>query len=191
MDFKYIDEQSFTNINFSEIPLEIGEYEYCTFTNCNFSNSILSEIKFLECEFFDCNFSNANLTDVSFQDVQFKNCKMLGLQFDACNEFGFAANFDMCQLDHSIFFKMKLNRTFFNNSQLKGVDFTETDLKKSKLIGCNLQDATFQNTNLEMADLRNATNYSLDPEQNGIKGAKFSIPEVTGLLDKYDIRIQN
>lgn len=190
MDFKYIDEQTFTNINYSEKLLEVAEYEYCTFTNCNFSNSVLSEIRFLECEFFDCNFSNANLANVSFQDVKFKNCKMLGLQFDACNEFGFAATFDTCQLDHSIFFKMKLNRTFFNNSQLKGVDLTEADLKKSKLTSCDLQDATFQNTNLEIADLRNATNYSIDPEQNRIKGAKFSIPEVVGLLDKYQIKIE-
>lgn len=190
MNFKYIDEQKFDNINYSDKPLEIAEYEYCKFTNCNFSNAILSEIKFLECEFLDCNFSNANLANVSFQDVQFTNCKMLGLQFDSCNEFGFAASFDTCQLDHSIFFKMKLNRSSFKNCQLKGVDFTEAELKKTILLGCNLQEATFQNTNLEMADLRNASNYSIDPEQNRIKSAKFSLPEVIGLLDKYQIKIE-
>lgn len=190
MDFKYIDEQAFAHNDYSEKPLEIAEYEYCSFTNCSFSNSILSEIKFLECEFVDCNFSNADLANVSFQDVKFKNCKMLGLQFDSCNQFGFAANFDSCQLDHCGFFKMKLNRTFFKNSQLKGVDFTEADLKNSKLSDCNLLDAIFQRTNLEMADLRNAINYTIDPEQNRIKGAKFSLPEVIGLLDKYRILIE-
>lgn len=116
---------------------------------------------------------------------------MLGLQFDACNQFCFAAVFDSCQLDHSIFYKMKLNRSSFLNSQLKGVDFSEADLKKSKLIGCNLLGATFQNTMLELADLRNATNYAIDPEQNRIKGAKFSVPEVIGLLDKYHIKIES
>lgn len=190
MDFNYIDEHTFKNSNYSEKPLEIAEYEYCTFNNCNFSNTKLSEIKFSECEFIDCNFSNANLTNVSFQDVKFKNCKMLGLQFDACNQFGFAASFNSCQLDHSIFYKVKLNRSSFVNSQLKAVDFSEADLKKSKLIGCNLLDATFQNTILELADLTNATNYSIDPEQNKIKGAKFSLPEVVGLLDKYYIKIE-
>ncbi len=190
MDFKYIDEQIFTNINYSERPLEVAEYEYCDFTNCNFSNSRLSEIRFLKCKFVDCNFSNANLANVSLQDVHFKNCKMLGLRFDACNEFGFAAVFDTCQLDHSIFFKLKLNRSSFLNSQLQGVDFSEADLKNSKLSGCDLKDATFQNTNLEMVDLRNATNYSINPEQNRIKGAKFSLAEVIGLLCKYQIKIE-
>lgn len=190
MDFKYIDEQAFTNINYSKQSLEVAEYEYCTFTNCNFSSSTLSNIRFLECEFFDCDFSNANINNVSFQNVKFQNCKMLGLQFNSCNEFGFAASFDKCQLDHSIFFKMKLNRTYFKNTQLKGVDFSEADLKKSLLINCNLLDATFQNTNLELVDLRNATNYSIDPEQNRLKGAKFSLSEVIGLLNKYQIKIE-
>ncbi len=115
---------------------------------------------------------------------------MLGLQFDACNEFGFAATFDTCQLDHSIFYKMKLSRSAFINCQLQSVDFSESILKNTKLNNCNLQNATFQNTNLELADFRNATNYSINPEQNALKGAKFSLPEVVGLLNKYQIKIE-
>jgi uncharacterized protein YjbI with pentapeptide repeats len=191
MEAKYTDEQTFTKVDFSKSPLEMGDYEYCIFVNCNFSNTALSEIRFMECEFTDCNFSNANLKNTSFQDVQFKNCKMLGLQFDACNPFGFAATFDTCQLDHSIFYKMKLGRSSFINCQLQSVDFSEADLKNSKLTSCNLQNATFQNTNLEQADFRNATNYSINPEQNRLKGAKFSLPEVVGLLDTFQIKIEN
>ena len=71
------------------------------------------------------------------------------------------------------------------------VDFTEADLKGVKLTGCNFQNATFQNTNLEKADFREAKNYSIDPEQNRLKGAKFSLPEVIVLLDKYQIEIHN
>jgi len=37
--------------------------------------------------------------------------------------------------------------------------------------------------------LRTAFNYSLNPELNKIKKAKFSLPAVVGLLDKYDIEI--
>jgi hypothetical protein len=47
----------------------------------------------------------------------------------------------------------------------------------------------FENTLLEKADLRTAFNYSIDPEMNRVKKAKFSIAGVTGLLDKYDIEI--
>jgi hypothetical protein len=43
--------------------------------------------------------------------------------------------------------------------------------------------------NLTGADFRTAYNYSLDPENNKLKNARFSGPGVLGLLDKYDIKI--
>lgn len=115
---------------------------------------------------------------------------MLGLHFDECNEFGFALAFEQCQLNHSIFYQMKLGRTTFIGSQLQGVDFTEAELKGIALQNCDLMNAIFENTNLEKADLTKSTNYSINPEINKIKGAKFSLPELVGLLDKYEIEIK-
>ncbi len=39
MQTNLFEDQTFTNINFSEIPFQKGEYEYCTFKNCNFSET--------------------------------------------------------------------------------------------------------------------------------------------------------
>jgi len=50
--------------------------------------------------------------------------------------------------------------------------------------------ATFENTALEKVDLRTGFNYSINPEINRIKKAKFSLQGVLGLLDKYDIEIE-
>ena len=38
----YIEDKSFEKINFTESPLERGEYDNCQFTNCDFSNTDLS-----------------------------------------------------------------------------------------------------------------------------------------------------
>jgi hypothetical protein len=38
--------------------------------------------------------------------------------------------------------------------------------------------------------MRTSFNYSINPELNRIKKAKFSMPAVVGLLDKYDIEIE-
>ena len=128
MDYK--SDTHFNQEDFSSSPLLKSEYENCKFTNCDFSSSNLSEIKFVESKFIDCNFSNADVSFVSLVDVIFKNCKMIGLQFETMNEFGFAAEFDNCQLDHSSFYKMKIGRTSFRNCQLHNVDFTEADIEK-------------------------------------------------------------
>ena len=101
----------------------------------------------------------------------------------------FAVDFNNWILNLSSFCKRKLKRTNFNNSSLQEVDFTEADLTSAIIDNCDLGRAIFEDTILEKADLRTAYNYSIDPDKNRIKKARFSIPGVVGLLDKYDIEI--
>lgn len=115
---------------------------------------------------------------------------MMGLHFENCNAFGMAFSFTGCTLDHSSFFKTKIKKTFFKSCQLHDADFSECDLSGALFDTCDLHNATFENTILEKADLRTAINYSINPEVNKIKKARFSLPAVIGLLDKYDIDIE-
>ncbi len=198
MNQVFIEEETFDKIDFTQNPLSKGEYEYCTFLNCELSYSDLSEFKFLECEFSGCNLSLAKLTQTALKDIKFKSCKMLGLNFGECNEFRFTVNFDTCILDRSSFLgaasslkkRIKLKQTVFKNSQLYEVDFTECDLSSASFENCDLTGAIFKDTILEKADFRTAINYSIDPELNRIKKAKFSRSGIAGLLDKYDIEIE-
>ena len=115
---------------------------------------------------------------------------MAGLRFDTCNQFGLSFNFNDCSLNHSVFYKIKIKNTVFNNCKLNEADFTGCDLTGSVFSKCNLERAIFENTILEKADLRTAFNYSIDPDANRIKKAKFSIGQIAGLLSKYDIIIE-
>ncbi len=190
MSANYTTEKKFDKTDFTVTPFVKGEYENCAFVNCNLSETDLSACIFIECEFSGCNLSLAKLGKTALRDVKFKECKMLGLRFDQCNDFGLLVSFENCSLNHSSFYKMKLKKIIFRNSQLQEVDFTESDLTGALLDGCDLLRATFENTMLEKADLRTAYNYSIDPEINRIKRARFSLGGVAGLLDKYDIEIE-
>ncbi|MFM9949054.1 MAG: hypothetical protein ACKV1O_14025 [Saprospiraceae bacterium] len=55
---------------------------------------------------------------------------------------------------------------------------------------CNLSLAVVERTLLEGADLRTAYNFSIDPENNRIKKAKFSMQNIVGLMDKYGIFVK-
>jgi fluoroquinolone resistance protein len=189
MQQEYLTYQTFNKINYTQHPLAKGEYENCTFKNCDFSNSDLTNIKFIDCLFEGCNLSLAKLTMTAFQDIKFRNCKMLGLHFENCNEFGLSVGFEDCNLNHCSFYQRKLKKTFFKNVTLQEADFAECDLSSSVFDNCDLSKATFDFTNLEKADLRSSFNYSIDPEKNRIKKAKFSLTGLAGLLDKYDIEI--
>jgi len=186
----YIEDKLFDRIKFKEAALEKGEYENCVFKQCDFSNTNLSEFKFSNCEFISSNLSLAVLTKTAFRDVTFNECKILGLHFENCNEFGLSFTFESCQLNHSSFYKTKIKKTIFKNSLLKEVDFTECDLTASIFENCDLNNATFDNTIIEKVDFRTAFNYSINPELNRIKKAKFSIEGISGLLSKYDIDIE-
>ena len=190
-------EKTFDKIDFTQIPLSKGEYEYCNFVKCDFSKSDLSDIEFLECKFSGCNLSLIILNRTSLKDVKFKDCKMVGVNFGNCNEFGFVVHFDTCTFNHSLFSnttapvkkRVKFRHTVFKNSILHEVDFTECDLTSAVFDRCDLARTIFDRTILEKADFRNSFNYSIDPELNRIKKAKFSLSGIAGLLVKYDLEI--
>jgi fluoroquinolone resistance protein len=190
MDQVYIEDKTFKNYDFTKTPLVKGEYEKCVFKDCSFSETDLSEYRFGDCEFIGCNLSLVKLIKTVFCDVKFTDCKMLGLHFDKCSDFGLSFLFNNCILNYSSFYKTKIKKTVFKNSQLQEADFTECDMTGSVFDNCDLSRAAFAGTNLEKVDFRTALNYSIDPEINRIKKAKFSFPGVTGLLDKYDIVIE-
>ncbi len=72
---------------------------------------------------------------------------------------------------------------------LRDVDFTQCDLAESVLDTCDLAGATFDGTNLEKAVLTTAYHYSIDPESNKIKKAKFALSGIPGLLHRYNIEV--
>jgi uncharacterized protein YjbI with pentapeptide repeats len=92
-------------------------------------------------------------------------------------------------LNHSSFYQTKIKKTIFKNTQLQETDFTECDLTGSVFGHCDFTRAVFENTIMEKADFRTSYSYSIDPARNRIKRAKFSLDQISGLLDKYDIEI--
>jgi fluoroquinolone resistance protein len=190
MKREFFEGREFTNIKASQIPLEAGEYEDCSFKSCDFSDSDLSNMVFLNCEFRSCNFSMTNLDQASMIDLKFNGCKILGIRFEECNQLISGLLFENCSINLSSFCKLKLKNTIFRNSQVNESDFTGTDLSESVFEKCDLSGSVFDHTNLSKVDFRTAFNYSIDPEKNFIKKARFSTQGIRGLLDKYEIEIE-
>jgi uncharacterized protein YjbI with pentapeptide repeats len=69
------------------------------------------------------------------------------------------------------------------------VDFTQSDLSGADFQGSDLSGVVFSQTNLEKADFRQSQGFRIDPELNRLKGARFDLDGLPGLLDKYGIKI--
>lgn len=171
--------------------LAVGSYESCQFISCNFEGAKFSSYKFIDCIFDMCNLSLILQEDMMIQDCQFKNCKILGFQFGQANTFNLSFSFTNCVLDHSSFHGVKIKKTIFKDCLLREVDFERSDCSQAIFDNCDLQSAIFYQTTLEQTDFRTAYNYMLDPEYNKIKGAKFTLAGIPGLLQKYKIKITN
>jgi len=190
MNENFSDKECYDKTYSRESVLRAEEYENCRFNNCDFSGLDLSSVKFLECEFTGCNLTLPKTVKTVFSRVQFKECKLLGLRFDQCNEFGLIFRFENCLLDQSSFYKTKIKKTVFKKSQLHEVDFAECDLSGAVFDDCDLLNARFEYSIMEKADFRSAYNYSIDPERNKIRKARFSLSGAVRLLDKYDIEVE-
>jgi uncharacterized protein YjbI with pentapeptide repeats len=115
---------------------------------------------------------------------------MVGIHFENCKALGFAIQFNECTLSVCSFYQMKLKNCQFNHSSLIEVDFTDADLMGIIFNHCNVAGTIFENTNLEKANFTTAKNYTINPNNNKIKKAKFSLPEIIGLVHHLNIVIE-
>lgn len=189
MSKEYLIDREFLKIEFNNQTLPVADFEGCSFKQCNFTGTDLSGYNFTDCLFSNCNLSGAKIIDTTFNDVIFRDNKMLGLHFEAANSFLFTVRFEHCTLDLSSFYKRNMKKTVFEHCSLHEVDFIETNLSEAIFNDCDLNLAKFENSNLEKADFRKAFNYTIDPEINKVKNAKFSLPQAVRLLQKYQLII--
>lgn len=183
-------DKTFDKINYANKVITGREFEACTFTNCDFSGSNFSGNDFIDCRFENCNLSMMRVEYTGLKNVAFHNCKVMGVDFSACSEFLFSVSFSNCILDFVSFFRRKIRKTTFDGCSIKEANFTQSDLTGSSFSDCDLSQTVFDQTIVEKADFRTAINFSIDPETNKIKKAKFSLTGLPGLLDRYDIVVE-
>ena len=185
-----VSEKEFSSWDFNAKGIRVKLYEDCVFKNCNFENANLSDLEFQDCIFQDCNLSNVKLANTAFKEVDFIACKMMGLIFHDCNPFLLSFGFNKCQLNYSSFYKLNISATIFMYCELQEVDFTACNLSKSKFEESNLLGSVFDASDLKEADFRTAYNFIINPNNNKIQKAKFSINGLPGLLNQYPIEIE-
>lgn len=152
---------------------------------CDFSRSDLSDNDFVDCNFIECNMSLMIVKETGLKNITFTDCKILGVDFSKCNRFLYSFTFNASYLDFSTFYGTKLRKTIFTDCSLKEADFESTDLTMSVFKNCDLTGTKFIGTTLEKADFRTAQNFTIEPDLNKMKQAKFSTDNLAGLLSKY------
>ncbi|RZK43577.1 MAG: pentapeptide repeat-containing protein [Pedobacter sp.] len=163
------------------------QFDNCTFKNCDFIDADFTGCDFSGCTFEDCNLSMIKFGYVGLDKVHFQGCKMVGIDFSAVKDFLFTVSFSNCILDYAAFMKKKNRKCKFDQCSMKGTDFSESDLTDSVFDRCDLSAAVFSRTTLNNANFSTSYNYTIDPENNSLRKAKFATDGLAGLLSAYGI----
>jgi uncharacterized protein YjbI with pentapeptide repeats len=110
----------------------------------------------------------------------------VGADFFKCEHL-FSASFKNCVMQYCNFSGLNMKKGGFHRSLLKECYFKNTYLQGADFREVNLAGTIFHSCNLEKADFSGAIGYSIDPQVNQIKKAKFSLPDAIGLLACFDI----
>jgi uncharacterized protein YjbI with pentapeptide repeats len=183
----YIIGKEVTNKIFGADEIMYKDFEECTFTGCDFTQCDFTGTAFIDCNFVGCNFSEAKINYVSLRGAFFNNCSFTGVNFSMCDQLLFSVEFKDCRLDYAKFYTLKIKGTLFTDCSMVAVDFMNTDLTEVMFDNCNLHQSLFHDSIAVKADFTSSYNYSIDPEKNKLRRARFSQDGLKGLLEKHEI----
>ena len=187
----FYSEQTFKEIDLEQAQLASNEFHDCTFARCSFVETVFQACRFVNCVFRRCDLSLVQVSDCSFSATRFENSKVIGVNWARAHwpatRLGDSVHFHKCAISHSTFIGLHLRCMRIQDCVAVDVDFRECDLSQADFAGTDLADSLFLATNLTQADFSRARNYQIDPSQNIVDEAKFSLPEAMSLLYSMDI----
>lgn len=185
----------FTDLDYLSSEIKNSRFEHCSFINCVFDESLIKKCKFVECHFKACSINLAKLTGSSFIDTEFTDCKMKGINW---TEIAFPyvvltspVYFNSCDLSYSSFYELKLPGISIVDCKAHDADFRNADLTNADLSGTDFENSEFNHTTLKSADFRRSIHYRINPTENNINQAHFSLPEAIALLASFNIKIDD
>lgn len=174
--------------------IEDAEYSECALRKCVFSNTALHNVKFINCVFEDCSLRNVTFRASSMLSAVFQDCSLMGLDWSTVRRHGarlsLMTKMRSCSVKYNTFIDMNMAKMDFHGSVLHDCYFQECVLKQADFRDCDLRNTIFLNCDLGKADFREARNYGINVMTNKVAKAKFSQPDVVGLLSGFDIIIE-
>jgi len=127
----------FTNSNLSNSYFCGCTFYRCNFTGVDFGNSVL-----ISCDFISCTMPSIDFTGSTISRNHFYECNLRKSTFDyvALSDCMMVA----CDLTFTTFIQSRILFTGFNDSELVGVDWKDSDIVQSTFTKCNAQDGDFK-----------------------------------------------
>ena len=131
--------------------------------------------------------------ETSVQNCEFDDCFLSGVQwheFATGNRYAaILRSLKNSTLRYNTFSQMSFLKTDFSGLRIVESMFADCDLTGASFHGTELDRTEFFRCNMVNADFRDATGYKVDVLTCKVRGARFSFPEVVGLLGGLGVKI--
>ena len=191
---------SYTNEVFSGLDAKNVTVQRSVFDDCRFVDCDFSYARFTDCRFRDCEFENSSLNSINVDGAKvigatFRHTKATGINWTTLDwssyRLGPPIVFQYCDISFSVFSSLVLRGISVRDCKARDVDFSECDLKGADFCRTDFQGTRFSSCRLDKCNFRGAMTYVLDPLDNSIEKAKFSLPEVLSLLSGFNVEIES
>ena len=186
-------EETFNKLDMQGLLCVGSEFEECVFVDCNFSEATFENCNFINCSFTRCQLSLINLSYTRLFNMSFLECKLVGVDWTRATwsdyHRDFEISFRQCILNDSSFFGLTLQGLVLDECKVHDVDFREGDFSKAIMTYSDFTHSLFMRTNLQAADLTEATQYSINVLENQLQGAKLSKFEAVYLLESLGVEL--
>ncbi|GAB2688700.1 pentapeptide repeat-containing protein [Aliiglaciecola aliphaticivorans] len=173
-----VSSKEFESCTFDKCNFSDTAFKRCTFIDCEFSHCNLSNAQIAYCIFTDVSFRDSKLIGIDWTNVAWSE-----LIYNS------PVKFYQSILNDSSFYGLCLQELTMEACKAQNVDFREGDFRHSNFTFSELQGSFFDNTNLSGVDFSEATDYNIDIHRNKLKNAKFSRFEAVRLLESLDIQL--
>lgn len=192
-DDKHFQGVEFCNLKLEQNTIKAKEFYDCSFKSCDFSEASFLNCEFNNCKFLECNLNNIKVKNSKFAEVEFVDCKIIGVNWIDAYWRGLVLSealvFNRCMLNSSSFYGLTLEKMVMIECRAHYVDFREANLKGANFSHTDLRDSLFNNTNLSHANFKEAENYDINIKNNLIKNATFCRYEAVSLLSSLGINL--
>jgi fluoroquinolone resistance protein len=184
-------DQVFKDVHLGHAQLVSTEFYDCVFVRCRFVESLFQDCRLVNCTFQRCDLSLVQVPGSTFSSTRFENSNVIGVDWTqadwAAMRLGNPIGFFESAISHCTFIGLSLRGIQIRDCVARDVDFREADLSHADFAGTDLSQSLFVHTDLTEADLSRAHNSRIDPGQNVLTRARFSLPEAMSLLYSLDI----
>ena len=169
-----LDEDNVSNYNFELTELTKEKIKFVNFNECKFVKMSFLSVEFSNVSFVDtifegCDFSNSSFELCSFIRCQFKNCKLVGANI-----------YDSTLKD--VKFNGILDYINFASNKLKNVLFVECSIAESRFLENTFSIIYFEQSNMKNIEFYKTSLNKVDLTTDIIDGLNASLTDVKGLI---------